>query len=72
VSDVESFSMVPLSNLLEGERKAWADQIGVMVPVDRFGRRGGDLEPVHDGEWVRYSDYAKLKAEVERLKGGQS
>lgn len=49
-----------------------------MEKIKRYGRNGGDLEPMKNGKWVKYEDYqAVLKAcsfqnkymagEVERL-----
>jgi hypothetical protein len=29
----------------------------------RYGRNGGDLEPLPNGKWVKWEDYAELKAE---------
>ena len=42
-----------------------------MSDPTRYGRKGGDLEPLKNGEYVRHSDYAALAAEVERLRESQ-
>ena len=39
-----------------------------MSEPTRYGRKGGDLEPLKDGQFVAWSDYAALKAENERLR----
>ena len=39
-----------------------------MSDPTRYGRKGGDLEPVKDGQYVAWHDYAALKAENERLR----
>ncbi len=65
MSYVEKYEIVPLSHLLEAERVAWADHIGVLAPIAALPDAKGQV-------WVKYEDYAVLQAEVERLKGGQS
>jgi hypothetical protein len=62
---VEKYNLVPISNLLESERIAWGDQIGVVVPIAALPDAKGQV-------WVKYEDYAYLEQENERLKGGQS
>ena len=62
---VEKYNLVPISNLLESERIAWVDQIGVVVPIAALPDAKGQV-------WVKYEDYAYLEQENERLKGGQS
>ena len=39
-----------------------------MSDSTRYGRKGGDLEPLQDGQYVAWNDYAALKAENERLR----
>jgi hypothetical protein len=65
VSYVEKYEIVPLSHLLEAERVAWADHIGVLAPISALPDAKGQV-------WVKYEDYAVLQAEIEKLKGGQS
>jgi hypothetical protein len=39
-----------------------------MSKPTRYGRKGGDLEPLQDGQYVAWGDYAALKAKNERLR----
>ena len=39
-----------------------------MSEATRYGRKGGDLEPLKDGQYVAWDDYAALKAKNESLR----
>lgn len=66
---IDIYGIVPLDNLLESERKAWADKIGVMAEAPA-------LPDIVGQAWVKYEDHKaivdQLVFEIERLKGGLS